>query len=444
MSKDSRKDSDKDRLTPIIEYGADTLQRVEIITGTGPRRRWSTDAKAAIVAESQCKRVRGGAATRHQSKSIVSLASPGHAGAGRGARGQRHASCLCAGRDHRLRGQSRSRSARFASMSGEQSTGGHSARCSLQSGGLVDVWLRPGLSIWIATQPVDFRRGMDSLTMLVSGERGLWSRSVPRRTLCLPLQAPRSREDPDLGWKRSCSLLQKNRGAVHLAAHQGRRHAASSCSALGAAELSPKVGDAGIGKAAYRGGAGRLHFHPSRSHLTSCQSGHMTGATGDTTTTDSPSQRDRASRRGGQLLTRARGSSNASACPHLRAPGASVPMVAPYATILNYDLEYRSGTSAPRNSHTGYQPHRKHLRYPAPPHDPIEGMPIQQDRARDGLQTGRGRSEKLASARWPPPVAKTHSRCDNQQRDRGHRKADRPSAQNRRRLTGLAVTKIWR
>ena len=52
MSKDSRKDSDKDRHTPILEQDADTLQRVEIITGTGRRRRWSTDAKAAIVAES--------------------------------------------------------------------------------------------------------------------------------------------------------------------------------------------------------------------------------------------------------------------------------------------------------------------------------------------------------------------------------------------------------
>ncbi|MGY3116106.1 transposase [Bradyrhizobium sp. S3.14.4] len=52
MSKDSRKDSDKDRHTPILEHGTDTLQRVEIITGTGRRRRWSTDAKAAIVAES--------------------------------------------------------------------------------------------------------------------------------------------------------------------------------------------------------------------------------------------------------------------------------------------------------------------------------------------------------------------------------------------------------
>jgi hypothetical protein len=51
----------------------------------------------------------------------------------------------------------------------------------------------------------------------------------------------------------------------------------------------------------------------------------MTGAAGDTTPTDSRSQRNRASRRGGQLTTRARSSSYRSACPHLRAPGASVP-----------------------------------------------------------------------------------------------------------------------
>jgi hypothetical protein len=49
------------------------------------------------------------------------------------------------------------------------------------------------------------------------------------------------------------------------------------------------------------------------------------GAAGDTTPTDPRSRRNRASRRGGQLLTRARSSSFAPACPHLRAPGASVP-----------------------------------------------------------------------------------------------------------------------
>ncbi|MGY4327386.1 hypothetical protein ACVWWG_001803 [Bradyrhizobium sp. LB7.2] len=74
-------------------------------------------------------------------------------------------------------------------------------------------------------------------------------------------------------------------------------------------------------------------------------------------------------------------------------------------------------------SHTGYQPHRKHLRHRAPPHHPIEGLPVQQDGTRDGLQTGRGRPEKLASSRWPQPVAKTRSRCDVQQRDRGHRQS---------------------
>jgi putative transposase len=57
-------------------------------------------------------------------------------------------------------------------------------------------------------------------------------------------------------------------------------------------------------------------------------------------------------------------------------------------------------------------PIEKHLRYCAPSHDPIEGLPVQQDRARDGLQTARGRAEKLASSRWPQPVAKTRSRCD--------------------------------
>jgi transposase-like protein len=52
------------------------------------------------------------------------------------------------------------------------------------------------------------------------------------------------------------------------------------------------------------------------------------------------------------------------------------------------------------------------------------------------FKTGRGSAEKLAPSRWPQPVAKTRSRCDIQRRDRCHRQADRPSAQNRRRLTG--------
>src|SRR4051794_856964 len=33
------------------------------------------------------------------------------------------------------------------------------------------------------------------------------------------------------------------------------------------------------------------------------------------------------------------------------------------------------------------------------------GLPIEQDRARDDLQAGRGRREELAAARWSPPLA---------------------------------------
>jgi hypothetical protein len=46
---------------------------------------------------------------------------------------------------------------------------------------------------------------------------------------------------------------------------------------------------------------------------------------GNTTTTDSRSQRNREGRRGGQLLTRARGSSCKSACPRFVLPDAPIP-----------------------------------------------------------------------------------------------------------------------
>ena len=64
---------------------------------------------------------------------------------------------------------------------------------------------------------------------------------------------------------------------------------------------------------------------PMTRRMRASSSVKVTGAEGNTTPTDPRSRRNRASRRGGQLLTRARSSSNGSACPHLRAPGASVP-----------------------------------------------------------------------------------------------------------------------
>ena len=135
-------------------------------------------------------------------------------------------------------------------------------------------------------------------------------------------------------------------------------------------------------------------------------------------------------------------SSRLIVCIGLPAPSCSR-CLCPDGHTIRHDIEHRSGTLAPRNLIPVTNPIESTFAA-VPPHHPIEGLPVQQDGTRDGLQTARGRAEKLASSRWPQPVAKTRSRCDIQRRDRGHRQADRPSARNRRRLTGPVVTKNWR
>src|SRR5271168_3734509 len=52
MATDSRKDDDKDRHMPVHNGGGDTLRRIEVITGTGRRRRWDAETKGCLVAES--------------------------------------------------------------------------------------------------------------------------------------------------------------------------------------------------------------------------------------------------------------------------------------------------------------------------------------------------------------------------------------------------------
>ncbi|MET4608381.1 hypothetical protein ABIB90_007887 [Bradyrhizobium sp. JR4.1] len=106
--------------------------------------------------------------------------------------------------------QLRSKSARFASVSEGRSTGGRCARCLRQSGRLAD----DRAPTWVVDLDRDAADRFPSGVGLTgdAGQRGVWGQSVRRRTLCLPGQAPRSREDPDLGRKRPCPLLQKNRG----------------------------------------------------------------------------------------------------------------------------------------------------------------------------------------------------------------------------------------
>jgi transposase len=52
MATDSRKYDDKDRHMPVRNGGGDTLRRIEVITGTGRRRRWDAETKGRLVAES--------------------------------------------------------------------------------------------------------------------------------------------------------------------------------------------------------------------------------------------------------------------------------------------------------------------------------------------------------------------------------------------------------
>jgi hypothetical protein len=78
------------------------------------------------------------------------------------------------------------------------------------------------------------------------------------------------------------------------------------------------------------------------------------GAVGNTTTTDPRSRRNRVGRRGGQLLTRALGSSCASACPLHALP---VPLV-PDGRTIRRELTDPSRASGHRDLHTGYKRHR--------------------------------------------------------------------------------------
>jgi hypothetical protein len=120
---------------------------------------------------------------------------------------------------------------------------------------------------------------------------------------------------------------------------------------------------------------------------------------------------------GGQLLTRAHSSSYTTACPHLRAPGASVPD----GRTIRRNQSCRSRDQRRRHLHTGYQSDREHVCRRAASDDPIEGLPLKQNSARDGLQARQGCAEKLAPARWSQPVAKADRRCESPTESRSPR-----------------------
>ena len=77
-----------------------------------------------------------------------------------------------------------------------------------------------------------------------------------------------------------------------------------------------------------------------------------------------------------------------------------------------------------------HQPHRKHIRYRATPYRAIQGMPLQQDGARHGLQTRPGGTEQLAPPRRTQPVAQADRRRKVHRRNRS-----RQATTSSRRLT---------
>src|SRR5437660_11536484 len=60
------------------------------------------------------------------------------------------------------------------------------------------------------------------------------------------------------------------------------------------------------------------------------------------------------------------------------------------------------------------EPRREHIRDRAPPDDTLQGVPIEQNCSRHGLQARSSGGETLASPRWKKPIAKGRSRSNDE------------------------------
>jgi len=73
-----------------------------------------------------------------------------------------------------------------------------------------------GLMIYVATRPVDFRKGADGLTLC---EGGAGPRSEEERGSRLPCEARRSGEGCRLGWQWPCAVLGSGLRAAASSGH---------------------------------------------------------------------------------------------------------------------------------------------------------------------------------------------------------------------------------
>jgi transposase len=218
MPKDSCKDSDKDRHTPIFEDN-DTLQRVEIITGIGRRRRWTAAAKAAVVAESFATGASVSAvARRHDiSPSLLFLWR----------RQVAHETVVADSADGSAPPAfvpvsitgcgTPSQSSEEPAIEIEVGTVRIRVKGTVDRRALRECWRRSGRRL--SSSSLDCRSGLlrGQWTSIGDGlagdasERGASSRSVQRRAVRVPIETRRPCEDPDLGWKRPCAVLQATR-----------------------------------------------------------------------------------------------------------------------------------------------------------------------------------------------------------------------------------------
>ncbi|MDF2809622.1 MAG: hypothetical protein K0S56_653 [Microvirga sp.] len=144
-----------------------------------------------------------------------------------------------------------------------------------------------------------------------------------------------------------------------------------------------------------------------------------------TTTTDSRSRRNRASRRGGELLTGALGSSSGSACRTFVLPVPRSRIVAPYAAILETAAEHRH-----RESHTGYASDRECVCHCPPSDSAHERLAVPDELPLDGLQTRDGSFQTWCRLMSKNQLPKSSTVSDSRTASRSFRR------HHKRRLVG--------
>jgi len=200
MATDSRKDNDKDRHMPVHNGGGDTLRRIEVITGTGRRRRWDAETKGRLVAESfepGCSVSE--LARRHDiSPSLLFLWRRQAAkNAESKVRGGPAFVPMVRRRRQPRPAWLRSSWATFASVSRVRSIARFCGRCSWQRGPRDDIG--PLGSSHIGDREPGRLPARNGLVG-DAGDGHIARRSVLRRFICVPLQAKRSSQNPRLGW----------------------------------------------------------------------------------------------------------------------------------------------------------------------------------------------------------------------------------------------------